>query len=535
MAIADSGSQRESSDRTQLSRPSHPGLSQPEKRALALCALLVIALTALRCWFAATIELHMDEAYYWTWSKENVLSYLDHPPLIAWGVRVGTALFGDTLFGVRFSGLAGMAAMQMLLGDIVWRMTRDIRSVIVVVLMPEASVYYGVSMTKVVPDTALIPFLLLMVWALLRAEQSGQGRWWILAGIAGGLSLLAKYTAILLVPALLLFLLLPFTTRRWLLTPWPWAAALVALAIFAPVIVWNVQHDWASLRFQFGRLVAEKSLGLRFLWDFIGVQLALVGPILLPVVTIWTVMAARRGWQRRDAFAVLVAACALFPIGYFLWRSLAMRIIDSWPLFLWPFAFAAAAINLSGSRNISPKGMLDRHAFNWAIAALASGILIVVIVSGNYVLGGRSVAGKLDPIGQQAAFAHVAARVSELVESSGATWVAASEYGTWAKLKWYLRRKVPVIQINQRGRYIGWRTPDLTKVEGKLGLFVAIETQDNSALFAKTTARLQTIASIPATWRGMTFAETYTVQELQGWTPELNPPPDSPFYATPNR
>jgi len=35
-------------------------------------------------------------AYYWTWSKENVLSFLDHPPMIAWFVRFGTAIFGDT-------------------------------------------------------------------------------------------------------------------------------------------------------------------------------------------------------------------------------------------------------------------------------------------------------------------------------------------------------------------------------------------------------------------------------------------------------
>lgn len=512
----------------------HSGLSQPELRALALCALLVLGLTALRFWFAATIELRMDEAYYWAWSKENVLSYLDHPPLIAWGVRLGTAVFGDTQFGVRFSGLLGMAAMQGLLADIVWRATRDVRSVIVVVLMPEASVYYGISMAKVAPDTALIPFLILMVWALLRVAQSGNGRWWILAGFAGGMSLLAKYTALLLAPPLLLFSLLFPTQRRWLLTPWPWAALLVAAVIFSPVMVWNAQHDWASFRFQFGRLVDVRPWGPHFLGDFVGIQFALVGPVLLPVVMTGTLFSTARAWRRHDAVVFLIAACVLFPLGYFLWRSLTMRIFENWPLFIWPFAFAATAINLSWTREIFPKRSLDRRAYAGAITAIVSGILIVVAVSGGYVSGAPPLAGKRDPVGQQAAFAAVADQVSDYVRVTGATWVAASEYGTWAKLNWYLRGKVPVIQINQRARFLGWRSPDLTKIEGKLGLFVAIETQDNSALFAATTARLQTLASIPATWRGTTFGEKYTVQKIEGWTPQLNPPSGSPLYVAPN-
>jgi len=44
----------------------------------------------------------VDEAYYWTWSKEGAISFLDHPPLIAWFIQLSTALLGDNNFGVRF-------------------------------------------------------------------------------------------------------------------------------------------------------------------------------------------------------------------------------------------------------------------------------------------------------------------------------------------------------------------------------------------------------------------------------------------------
>ena len=62
-------------------------------------------MTVMRVIYACVIDLRTDEAYYWTWSKENVLSFLDHPPMIAWFIRFGTAIFGDTNFGVRFAGV----------------------------------------------------------------------------------------------------------------------------------------------------------------------------------------------------------------------------------------------------------------------------------------------------------------------------------------------------------------------------------------------------------------------------------------------
>ena len=113
---------------------------------LVFCISIVAGLTILRGVFAATVDLRVDEAYYWTWSKENVIFYLDHPPAIAWCIRAGTALFGDSNFGVRFAGLAAMLSMQLLLADIDRRLVHDVRYVVFAVLMPEASLHYGLGM-----------------------------------------------------------------------------------------------------------------------------------------------------------------------------------------------------------------------------------------------------------------------------------------------------------------------------------------------------------------------------------------------------
>src|SRR3569623_1440485 len=73
----------------------------PARVSLALVALLLVS----RAVMTAMLPLSADEAYYWLWSKHLAAGYYDHPPAIAWLIRAGTALFGDTPFGVRFAGV----------------------------------------------------------------------------------------------------------------------------------------------------------------------------------------------------------------------------------------------------------------------------------------------------------------------------------------------------------------------------------------------------------------------------------------------
>jgi 4-amino-4-deoxy-L-arabinose transferase-like glycosyltransferase len=73
----------------------------PSRVSLALVLLLIV----LRGAVAAMLPLSADEADYWLWSKHLAAGYFDHPPMIAWLIRAGTALFGDTPFGVRMMGV----------------------------------------------------------------------------------------------------------------------------------------------------------------------------------------------------------------------------------------------------------------------------------------------------------------------------------------------------------------------------------------------------------------------------------------------
>ncbi len=499
------------------------------RRPLIMAAIVVAAMTVLRIVYAGALELRTDEAYYWTFSKENALSFLDHPPMIAWFIRFGTAIFGDTDLGVRFGGIVAMLVTQLLLADIVRRVTRDTRAVMFAVLMPEAALYYGLLMSKVSPDIAMIPFAVAMVWSLVRLSETSDGRWWLLAGLFAGLALLSKFTAIMFLPAVMAFALVPDWRWRWLRSPYPWLAALIAVVVFSPVLIWNAQHDWASFRFQFVRATANYDVSIRTVGDYIGLQFGLVGFVLLPVVLSGLTLTAWRGYRTREPVAILLSTAVLVPFLYFFWKSLTLRVGDTWPMFMWPVGFAAAAINLAAlPREGWPQWMIKSTIF-WARTALVTGIAFVVAVFLYYTVAPWNLIGKADPIGGEAGYEQVVARVQAELEKTGATWVATTDYRTYAMLRWLLKDRVPVIEINERGRFQDFRDPGMDRIRGHAGLYVGREPDDQSSLWALIPAKREPLERVERRWRGLVM-DTYALEKLTGWTPELSPPKDSPLF-----
>ncbi len=502
------------------------------RRSLWAIGGLLVALTLMRCLYAGLFELRTDEAYYWTWSKENVLSFLDHPPMIAWFIRLGTTIFGDTAFGVRFAGVLAMLLTQVMLADIVRRVTQDLRAVVFAVLMPEAALYYGLLMAKIAPDVAMIPFAVAMIWSLVRLVESEDARWWLAAGAFAGLALLAKLTVVMLLPAVLAFMLVPAWRRRWWRSPYPWLAALIALALFSPVLVWNAGHDWASFKFQFVRVTTSNEASLRTVGDFLGLQFGQVGLILFPVVLSAVVVTAWRGYRQREPVAILLSTAVLVPFLYLLWKSLTLRVGDTWPMFIWPAGFAAAAIHgpMLRRENWSP-GMIQA-AGRWSIAAIAAGIPLVVLVFLYCVASPWNLIGKNDPIGGEAGYGALADRALLEMRKSGATWIATTDYRTYAMLRWHLHDWVPVLQVNQRARFIGFRDPGIDLIRDHPGLYIAQLTDDNRALLASTPAVIEPIARVDTVFRGVVM-KNYQIDRISHWTPDLNPPPDTPFYRWP--
>jgi 4-amino-4-deoxy-L-arabinose transferase-like glycosyltransferase len=507
---------------------STPGASSSWLGVIALVA----AMTLLRAVYAGLTDLRTDEAYYWTWSKESVLSFLDHPPMVAWFVRFGTAIFGDTSFGARFAGLVAMLVTEALLADIVWRVTRDVRAAITAIAMMEASLYFGMLMAKVGPDVPLVLFVTAMAWALVRLAGSGDARWWLAAGAFAGLAALSKFTIGLLLPAVLAFMWVPAWRGRWLRSPYPWLAAAIAILIFAPVVIWNMQHDWASFRFQAVRATESHPWMLRTLGEFVGMQFGLVGFVLLPVVLTGVLLTAWRGCRKLDPVAILLSTAVLVPLVYFLWKSLSLRVGDTWPTFIWPFGFAACAINLANLPRDGWSARFVATSWRWAKVATVSGVAFVVIVMFYYLAAPFNLIGRTDPVGGEAGYRPLIARTETELQKTGASWIATTDYRTYSMLRFFFNDRVPVVQINERGRYQGFRAPDMSRIAGHVGLYVGREPENDpaGALWKSIPAKREPLERVDRVWRGVVM-DTYAIEKFTGWTPELSPPRESPLFG----
>ncbi|HET6780705.1 MAG TPA: glycosyltransferase family 39 protein [bacterium] len=387
---------------------------KPGRIVFVLIAVSVLA----RLLLATRGPLIDDEAYYWLWSRRLDWSYLDHPPLIAYLIAITTTVADDPLWLRLGPILTGAATTYML-----FLLGRDLfgsrAGVVAAGLFQVIPVLAGGGLLAT-PDSPLF-----LAWTLaLRSgwhASHGRPRQWIGSGIAVGLGMLSKLYMVFLPAGLILLLI---TRRREQLRRWElYAAGAIALAIFAPVIYWNVVHNWAGVRFILFERPGGTPTGIRGIIELLVQQLAFV--LVLFFALIWAVIVA---WRRRreDDYAFL------------LWASL--------PALLFPFV-AAAATGAPHGNWLGP-GYLGLivvlgAAWNRAVAgmAVANTALIIYGLLVPFLTFLPLLPGAGDLVGWPDAARRVRA---ELTRAGEGAIVVADRYQIASQLGYYLQDTVPV-------------------------------------------------------------------------------------------
>lgn len=219
-----------------------------------IASLGIVAFAGLlRLIYLSQAQLIPDEAYYWNYAQHMDLSFYDHPPMVAWLIWLGTAIFGNTEFGVRIGAfICGLITMGYLyaLACNLYDKSTGMRTVLLLAVLP---FYFSTGMVMTT-DAPLVAAWAATLYYMERALIADQRSAWLGMGIAFGLGILSKYTLGLLGPAALLFVILDPASRRWLRRPQPYLAAALALLLFSPVIIWNMENNWASILFQSNRV-----------------------------------------------------------------------------------------------------------------------------------------------------------------------------------------------------------------------------------------------------------------------------------------
>jgi len=103
-----------------------------------------------------------------------------------------------------------------------------------------------------------------------------------LAGFALGFGLISKYTAVAILPAIFVIFILDPALRSDIFKRQPYIALFLTLIVFTPVLVWNFNHDWGSMKFQFADRSREmKSIQTKYVFQLIASQLFLLTPMVL--------------------------------------------------------------------------------------------------------------------------------------------------------------------------------------------------------------------------------------------------------------
>lgn len=285
---------------------------------------LIAAITLFRLIYINLVPLVPQEAYYWKYAKNLALSYFDHPPMAAYIIAFFTWIGGDNIFFVRIGSIILSTGLLILLYSITQRLFQDQKWAILTILAINCTVIFSIGAVIITPDVPFLFFWALIVYSLVRLQESDQWKWWYLAGAALGFGLLSKYTAILIAPGIFVYLLLSASQRKWLVTIHPYFGLLLALLIFSPVIIWNYQHDWASFFFQSSNRFSQmRRLRFDYFFQLLGSQLGMLTPYIFILVIVGWVQIGRLSFKERNEKYSLLFWIA-FPV-YFIFTLSSFR------------------------------------------------------------------------------------------------------------------------------------------------------------------------------------------------------------------
>lgn len=504
------------------------GGARREGWPLGVVLLIALGLLAARLVYLAWLcpyTLVEDEAHYWDWSRLPDWSYYSKGPGVAWLIWAMTSLFGESEFGVRAgSALCGTIATIGVAGiahEAFARRRVTIGAACAFNLIP----FYQVGALLMTIDMPYVACWSIAAWCFMRALHR-EGRWaWLGLGGAIAVGFLFKYTMVLILPGLVIAgwmakrgvrksgsqevtesesqkVRKPRSHeegglhRRWVM--WAFAGGLIALLGLLPVLVWNAERDWPTVRHLLGHLGAKGGdvqhardpwTPLWFL-EFVGMQIGLIGPALVLMVR-----GGGRALRRAEspASARTLVWLGLPLIAFYLLVSLVNDAEGNWaiagyvtliPLAAW-FALtgpedghkggdAPGATRpherASGKKRIMPGWMLV-----WLVGVLVCvGSLRLDLVARLPLVGGLVPIGRV--MGADLYAASVERERLRLLEETGLEpFVMAQNYGRASQLAFYLPGRPRVycassFNDGRRTQFDMWMWSDLSRREVNLEL-----------------------------------------------------------------
>ncbi len=343
------------------------------QRILVGFLILAFALPLLHLPMLRLVPVSSDEAYDWQCSLHPDWSYYDLPPMMVFLIGASTRLFGVHETAARLPALlAGLAISLALLG-IGRRLFGDVRGPFWALVGLLATPLFSLGTIYSSTDILLCLFVLLVPALAGIALAEDRPRLWLLVGLLGGLGGLAKFSAVLIVPAVLLLALLLPAGRRHLRRPEPYLGALLGLLAVSPNLIWAFLHGMDNITFQLVDRQTRAPFTWRWLGEYLLPQFVLLSPLLFPLLMAALAVETRRALRERD---VATLSLVIPADTYFLFFLLVALKAESPPHWAAPAAIAGALVT---SRWVLRRQREWRPAARrFILAGLGTGLLLSV-------------------------------------------------------------------------------------------------------------------------------------------------------------
>lgn len=431
-------------------------------RILALViAIKMLLMSTVIIFFS--VGLGPDEAQYWTWSQILDWGYYSKPPGIAWQIKLGTLLFGDTEFGVRFFSLIFSAIQSFLVYQLA--LTSGLK---------QRTAFWAATLMALCPIG--------IFGSLFAITDGGFLLFWTCAAIITSNALRQNHPADPILVGLCLlggalfkwpiylfwgfyFLFIKASLSRTL------AGVFISLLGLAPSFWWNINHDWATFRHVGSTIQGGHGGSGGNPFEFIGSQVALISPILfvLLILSFFVLIRERKEIKPPLLFCGTVSLSLL---GIALIASLFQKIQGNWVLFSYP----TALVFLTWYALESP-----HKKESWIKSGLILNLLLIGLVFAIPELTQRNrLFAKINPFKHNMGWSSLSEGLNTLGYDPAKHFLVSDKYQTTSVLSFYGKDKKRGYFLNlngiRRNQFSYW--PDLKAQEkGKTGFFVWVENE----------------------------------------------------------
>ncbi len=331
--------------------------------AFFIFSLVAISIFRIYYIFNGPLDLSPDEAHYWEWSRRLDISYYSKGPMIAYLIYIGTSIFGDTVFGIRIMAVLFSVLSSLFIYKLIKSMYDNVPLAVFGPLLFQVIPLYASFGIVFSIDSPFIFFWISSLYIFWLAIQKSETylnqpssikpiyeyKIWIILGIFIGLGLLTKYTMAFFVLCGLLFLLLT-EKRNLLFTLKPYITLLTAFLVFSPIIIWNIQNDWLSLKHTAGHVGVLEGfrVSIRTFAEFIASQIGVITPIIFFLMMYSLIKPKKSDLRHNFLFYFCIPI-----IAFFLLKSIQNKVQANWAMHGYITALVAFVVYYLDPKNNS--------------------------------------------------------------------------------------------------------------------------------------------------------------------------------------